>query len=95
MGTRSDEDTLQTALRFFPGRASELLAQVRRNPGLVDMCEELSAAETALANTAALPAEVQADRREECRGWIARLTQEIEETLAAGKVVPLGQRSQG
>lgn len=94
MATRSNEDTLQAALEFFPGRASELLAQVRRNPGLADMCEELSAAQTALANTAALPAEVQAARREECRDWIARLTQEIEDTLAAGKVVPLGQRSQ-
>jgi len=90
-----EEETLEAAFRRFPGRASELLAQARRNPGLFDMCEELSAAEIALANTASLPAELQAARQEECRGWIARLTQEIEETLAAAKIVPLAPRPHG
>lgn len=59
------------------------------------MCEELSAAETALASTVSLPTKLQAARREECRGWIERLTQEIEETLAAAKVIPLGRRPPG
>lgn len=59
------------------------------------MCEELAAAESALANTRSLPAELQAERREERTGWIERLTQEIDEALAAAKVVPLGPRQHG
>lgn len=95
MARRWEEEILRAALRRFPGSALELLALAQRKPGLIDMCEELSAAETALANTASLPAELQAERRDECREWIERLTQEIEETLAAAKIVPLGPRSPG
>jgi hypothetical protein len=92
---RSDDGPLEAALRRFPERASELLAQARRNPGLLDMCEELLVAETALANTGTLPAGLREERRDECRGWIERLTQEIDEALAAARVVPLATRSHG
>lgn len=92
MAKRWEEVTLGAALRRFPEKASEIVMQARRDPRLADMCEELAAAESALANTRSLPAELQAERREECAGWIARLTQEIDEALAAAKVVPLGPR---
>jgi hypothetical protein len=95
MARRWEEEVLRAALRRFPGSTSEILVEARRNAGFLDMCEELAAAETALANTGSLPADVQAARREECRGWIQRLTQEIEETLAAAKIVPLGPRPPG
>lgn len=61
-----DEQALDGAARRFPGRASEILTRAWRDPALLDMCQELAAAEAALAHTDALPAELQAERREEC-----------------------------
>lgn len=89
------EQNLEAALRRFPGRASELVERARLDPALFDMCEELAAAEAALANTGALPAELREERREEWREWIERLTHEIEDALAGAKVVPLSPRQRG
>ncbi|MFO1144799.1 MAG: hypothetical protein U1E59_20960 [Amaricoccus sp.] len=68
---------------------------MRKNPALLDMCEELAAADAALTSVSLLPAKLRAERRAECMGWIERLKQEIDEALAAAKVVPLLPRLRG
>ena len=66
-----------------------MLEQARRCPSFRDMCEELAAAEEALARMDGLPPSLQAERRGECQGWIERLTLEIDEALTKSKVIPL------
>jgi hypothetical protein len=95
MSRRWEEGTQEAAFRRFLGRASELMTQARWNPGLIDLCDELAAAETALAKTGSLPPEFQTVRRDECRGLIDRLAREIDEALAKAKVVPVSPRPRG
>lgn len=66
-----------------------------RDPSFGDMCEELCAAEEALARIDTLPGDLRNERRAECRGWIERLIREMEEALFAGKVIPLRLPVQG
>jgi hypothetical protein len=80
---------LAAAIRRFPDRAESVRRLAVRNGAFRDMCEELAAAETALARLEADTATHLGERRLECEGWIARLTDEIAEVLRQPEVIPL------
>lgn len=79
----------QTVLRHFPADPDGVQRLAQTDPDFRDMCDELDAAETAFDRIENLPVEIQAARREECRGWIARLTLEMRQAMARAKVIPL------
>jgi hypothetical protein len=73
------------AIRRFPDRADLVRDQAVRDAAFRDMCDELFAAEAALARTGSLPQAIQAERRAECEMWIRRLTEEIGAALAGAE----------
>ena len=85
----------QTVLRHFPADPDGVQRLAQTDPDFRDMCDELDAAETAFDRIETLPAAVRAARREECQGWIERLTTEMERALADAKVVPLTRPGPG
>ncbi|PZQ51686.1 MAG: hypothetical protein DI556_05910 [Rhodovulum sulfidophilum] len=76
------------ALRRFPDQKERVARLAERSETFRDMCEELAAAERALA---ALTGE-STDRRIECEGWIDRLLGEMSEALCRLDVLPLPPR---
>jgi hypothetical protein len=83
------EGSVAAAIRRFPGRAASLRRLAGRSDAFRDMCEELAAAEDALARIEADPGTAVAGRKAECEGWIVRLTAEMGEALRQAEVIPL------
>ena len=77
------------AIRRFPGRAASIRRLAERSEAFRDMCEELAAAEAALARIEASPPANRAERMAECEGWIVRLTAEMSAALRQPEVIPL------
>ena len=77
------------AIRRFPGRADIICRLAERSEAFRDMCEELAAAEAALARIEASPPANRAERMAECEGWIVRLTGEMSDGAAPAEVIPL------
>jgi hypothetical protein len=77
------------AIRRFPGRAEGVRHLAERSGAFLDMCEELVAAEEALALIEASLRPDRPERRAECEGWIVRLTAEMGEALRQPEVIPL------
>lgn len=81
---------LLRAQRRFPDQIDRVARLAGRSEAFHDMCEELAAAERALA---ALTADA-TERRIECESWIDRLTSEMSEALRQADVLPLPARGQ-
>lgn len=80
---------LEAAMRRFPGQTAIVLRIAARDEAFRDMCEELAAAEAALAGIRDGRSAADAGRREECEGWIDRLIDEMTATLRlAGDPAP-------
>jgi hypothetical protein len=62
-----------------------------RSESFRSACEDLEAAERALAAVDALPEPVREGRRVEAEEWVTRLTNEIGSVLQWGNVIPIGQ----
>ena len=72
---------LEVAIRKFPGQVEAVVRLAERDDAFRDMCEELAAAETALAGLRGARTSPERERREECEGWIVRLLAEMTEAL--------------
>ena len=82
----------QAARRRFPDKALLIEDLMGRDEDFRDLCDELADAEMALLAIDAVPADVRAARAAEWQGWIARLTDEIDQALRAVNVIPLTRR---
>ena len=80
------------ACRRFPDKAALIEDMMGRDEDFRDLCGELADAEMALAAIDAVSADVRAARTAEWQGWIARLTDEIDQALCRGNVIPLSSR---
>ncbi|PZQ99703.1 MAG: hypothetical protein DI533_03340 [Cereibacter sphaeroides] len=94
MASQRAEFVLQSVLAHFPGREDAVRELAGRNSDFSDMCQELGEAEAALSRMDDVPPKFRSERLEECRGWIDRLTREMEEALAEAKIVPLPRQRQ-
>jgi hypothetical protein len=79
----------EAAVRRFPSAAEQIADLMIRSENFRDICEDLVAAEHALANVDRLPETIREARRAEAEGWIERLTEEIRSMLA--KILPITQ----
>lgn len=85
---------LEAAIRKFPGQVEAVRRLAQSDDAFCDMCEELAAAETALAGLRNARTSPDRERREECEGWIVRLVAEMTEALdrsgtgASGSAAP-------
>jgi hypothetical protein len=83
---------VSAAIRHFPDRAAEIAHLRARSESFHDICDELAAAEEALARVDREPPELREARKEEWRYLIERLSREIDQALESANVVPLGPR---
>lgn len=79
---RAEEgDGLSAALRRFPELSLQIKERLMRDESFRGMCEDLAAAEYALACADQLPPHIREERRDEFRGLIESLAAEIEQAL--------------
>lgn len=83
---------LLAAVRRFPDRAERVVWLAGQSEPFLDMCEELAAAEEALAGLDLRPLPDADARRDECQGWIDRLTAEMSAAMRGASVLPLPVR---
>lgn len=76
-------DVLAPAIRRFPEQRESVIGLAGRSEAFRDMCEELAAAEAALASLRASDGAGVEARRLECAAWIERLTDEMARALSA------------
>jgi hypothetical protein len=81
----------QAAARRFPSEAKLIAELIRGSESFRELCEDLAAAEQALASTDRMTEALRRARREECREWIESLANEIEWALRKAKVVQFGR----
>ncbi|QFI70214.1 hypothetical protein [Sinorhizobium alkalisoli] len=74
-------DGLSAALRRFPELSLQIKERLMRDESFRGMCEDLAAAEYALACADQLPPHIREERRDEFRGLIESLAAEIEQAL--------------
>lgn len=84
---------IAAALGRFPDQTEKVIWLAERDEDFRDMCEELVAAQDALAHLeGAETAAEEAARRAECDGWIRRLTEEMDAALRRSEVIALPLR---
>ncbi|TCN33354.1 hypothetical protein [Sinorhizobium americanum] len=95
MGPRSldrvGENGLQAACSHFPGRGAQVEELCGRDENFRVMCDDLAAAEEALAVVDQFSEEVRAARRLEYEELIAELAAEIGEALDRANIVPISR----
>ena len=79
--------------RRFPGNEGRIEELLERDDDFVSLCDDLAAAEDALALTETLPPGLREERRAECAGWIDELTVEIRKVLTSAKVIRIDRRT--
>ncbi len=87
--TRVTADGVHAAIRHFPGSASQIEALACENESFRDLCDELAAAEEALAAVDRLAEAARAERRLEWLSFIRGALAEIGAELRRIKVVPI------
>lgn len=77
---------VSVACRLLPELARSIEERARRDESFRDLCDDLAAAELALAALRRNPDPAASERVAECEDWIASLTAEVENTVrrAAG-----------
>jgi hypothetical protein len=85
----------EAAVRRFPAAAEQIAQLMMRSESFRNVCEDLAAAEHALAKVDTLPAAIREARRAEAEGWIRELTDEIRSMLYSAKVLPISQGRRG
>lgn len=83
--TRSD--VLAPAIRRFPEQRESVIGLAERSEAFRDMCEELAAAEAALASLGTSDRAGVEARRLECAEWIERLAGEMTRALSTVSVL--------
>jgi hypothetical protein len=78
----------KVAIRHLPASANEIQQRAVFDEVFRGICEDLAAAEAALAAVSTLPAAIRAERASEYLGLIDELLAEISLELARAKVVP-------
>lgn len=82
-GGRPGKNRLAAALRRFPARSLQIKELAIRDESFRGMCEDLAAAEEALAHVDQLPLVVRGERRAEFRSLVESLVAEIGQALTA------------
>jgi hypothetical protein len=82
---------LRSALRHFPDRVQRIEALERESENFRDICDELAAAEDALAAIDSLGESQRAERRLEWLGFIRSTLLEIEAELRRSNVIRIDQ----
>ncbi|WP_432704666.1 hypothetical protein [Ensifer sesbaniae] len=82
---------MQAATRRFPTRGPEIGTLLARDENFRGMCDDLAAAETALAAAEHLPENIRATRRLEYEELVGELVAEIEKALARANIVPISR----
>jgi len=99
MKTRSGDifgsDGPKAAIRRFPDHLRLIRELLADDENFRGMCDDLAAAEQALARADQLPEAVRAERRAEYRDLIEDLATEIEKTLRRAKVIPIKRPPNG
>jgi hypothetical protein len=80
---------IAAAIRKFPDRVESIARLAGRDEAFRDMCEELAAAEEALARLESEATAAGTARRTECEGWITRLTAEMAAALGRAEIISL------
>lgn len=95
MGLRSDDPAggngLRAAARRFPALSSEVGALLARDENFRGLCDDLAAAEEALAAAEQLPENLRMARRREYEELIRDLAEEIAEALERANIVPISR----
>lgn len=87
--TRVKADGVHAAIRHFPDSARRIEALACDSESFRDLCDELAAAEKALAAVDCLAEAARAERRLEWLSFIRRALEEIGAELRRIKVVPI------
>jgi hypothetical protein len=88
-------DGPKAAIRRFPDRRQLIRELLAADENFRGMCDDIAAAEQALAAVDQLPKAVQAERRAEYQDLIEDLATEIEKTLRGAKVIPIKRPPNG
>ncbi|WP_425487644.1 hypothetical protein [Mycoplana rhizolycopersici] len=95
MGRATDDfslsDGMPSAVRRFPMQAERIRALIWRDDDFRSLCDDLAAAERALATVDRLPAELRDRRRTEFIDLIEGLFAEIEYALSEANVIRLSR----
>nr|WP_051440890.1 hypothetical protein [Ensifer sp. WSM1721] len=95
MGTRSEgavgRNGLQSATRWFPARGPEIETLLARDENFRGLCDDLAAAEEALAAAEQLPENLRTPRRREYEELIKDLAEEIAEALERANIFPISR----
>ncbi len=95
MGVRSEgavgKNGLQAATRRFPTRGPEIETLFARDENFRGMCDDLAAAEKALAAVEHLPENIRATRRLEYEELVGELVAEIEKALDQANIFPISR----
>lgn len=95
MGRATDDlslsDGMPSAVRRFPMHAERIRALIWRDDDFRSMCDDLAAAERALATVDNLPPELRDRRRAEFMDLIEGLFAEIEHAVSESNVVRLNR----
>lgn len=89
----TETDGLRAAIKHFPDSAREIEALFRDKENFRDICDELAAAEEALAAVERLDSAAWAERRLEWLCYVRGALAEIDAELRRDKVVPLNCRA--
>jgi hypothetical protein len=81
----------EAAVRRFPSAAGRIADLMIGSEDFRSICEDLAAAERALAEVDSLPESVRDARRAEAEEWIRNLTDEIRSMLYSAKILPITQ----
>jgi len=94
MGLQSDVpggNGLRAAARRFPALGSEIGALLARDENFRGLCDDLAAAEEALAAAEQLPEYLRTARRREYEELIKDLAEEIAEALERANIFPISR----
>jgi hypothetical protein len=87
--SHTTQEGVLAAIRRFPAKRREIEALARERESFGDICDELAAAEQALAGVDRLDEATRAERRLEWLSFIRETLAEIEAELRRANVVPL------
>ncbi|WP_026620629.1 hypothetical protein M728_002835 [Ensifer sp. WSM1721] len=82
---------MQSATRWFPARGPEIETLLARDENFRGLCDDLAAAEEALAAAEQLPENLRTPRRREYEELIKDLAEEIAEALERANIFPISR----
>lgn len=90
-GSITGEVGLRAAVRRFPAHVPQIRDLLASDESFQGMCDDLAAAEQALAAVDQLPETRRAERRVEYEGLVEDLAAEIEDALQRANIIPISR----